>query len=117
MSKIPFNSSLLTFKHFHYKNQNVIFCYFPYNPANLKLFKNEFPSATWSRTHTAWFVPDTTLFRNRLNIELVEVGENFIVQMYSENQLEFRKFRDAMTQKMFAQNTIKITDLQVPKSK
>jgi integrase/recombinase XerD len=96
----------ITFKHQVHRNQNVIFCYFPYSPETLKEFKSEFPSATWSRENTAWFLPDTTLYRNRLNIPLKEFGIDYLEKMFSENQNEFRKFHNAMVQKMFAQNTI-----------
>lgn len=100
------DSQKLTFKHAQHRNQQVIFCLFPYNPILLKDFRNAFPSAKWSRTNKAWFVPDNTLYRNRLGIPLPEQGARYIDRMYSANQIEFRKFRDALQQKMFSKNTI-----------
>lgn len=103
---MTFNLQKLTFKHTEHRNQRVIFCFFPYDPQLLKDFRSAFPSAKWSRTNKAWFVPDNTLYRNRLGIELPEQGVRYLDRMLSVNQHEFRKFRDAMQQRMLSKNTI-----------
>lgn len=101
-----FPTNKLTFKHAEHRNQKVIFCYFPYDPDLLKQFRASFPSSKWSRTNKAWFLPDNTLYRNRLGIELPEQGNKYIAQMYGVNQQEFRKYRAALQQKMYAKSTI-----------
>lgn len=103
---MDFNPQRLTFKHAEHRNQQVIFCIFPYDPQLLKDFRSTFPSVKWSRTNKAWFVPDNTLYRNRLGIPLPEKGARYIDRMFSVNQNEFRKFRDAMQHKMLSKNTI-----------
>ncbi len=100
------NYNSLTFSFQNHINKEVIFCHFPYNPKLLKEFKSEFPSARWSRTHTAWYLSDTALFRKRLKIPLKELQHAHFDQLFSENQNEFRKFRAALEQKMFSQRTI-----------
>ena len=60
-------------------NANVIFCYFEYNPKILETFKNSYPQAKWSRLKSAWFLPDTSLYRKRLNIPLPEIGDQELV--------------------------------------
>lgn len=103
---MTFETNKLTFKHAEHRNQKVIFCSFPYDSLDLKNFRSEFPSAKWSRTNQAWFVPDNTLYRNRLGILLPEKGIKYIDRMFIANQIEFRKYRDALQQKMFSKNTV-----------
>lgn len=89
-----------------HRNQKVIFCKFPYDPSFLKTFKNNFPSAKWSRTNRAWYMPDTVLCRSRLGLKLPEIGDNWLPRIYEHNKTEFLKFRDALTQKAYSPNTI-----------
>lgn len=96
----------LNFTYGIHRNQKVIFCQFPYEPSFLKKFKVAFPSAKWSRTNTAWYLPDTTLYRNRLGLELPEIGDNWLPKLYEHNKIEFLKFRNALTQKAYSSNTI-----------
>lgn len=96
----------ISFKETNHRNQKVILCLFPYNPQLLKEFKTNFPSAKWSRTHTAWYLPDTLLYRKRLNLPVPEIGDNWLNKFYAHNQAEFVKFRNALTQKAFSPSTI-----------
>lgn len=96
----------ISFKEMMHRNQNIILCVFPYNPQLLKAFKTSFPSAKWSRTHYAWYLPDSLLYRKRLNLTLPEIGDNWLTKLYTYNQNEFIKFRNALTQKAFSPNTI-----------
>jgi integrase/recombinase XerD len=91
----------------NHRNQEVILCKFPYNLEILNRFKKSFPSAKWSRTLKSWYVPDNMPYRNRLNIPLKEIGNQKEVLFSEGNKLEFIKFRDALTQKVFSKNTIK----------
>lgn len=91
-----------------HQKTNVIFCYFEYDPKTLEIFKKNFPQAKWSRLKSAWFLPDTTLYRKRLNIPLPEIGDQLLAPLYENNQHEFIKFRNALQQKVFSPNTIKL---------
>src|SRR3989338_5411204 len=101
-------SDHIAFKECVHRNQKVILCSFPYHPELLKKFRNEFPSARWSRTHNAWYVKNSTLYRSRLQLPLPEIGDTWLPKLYAHNRLEFIKFRNALTQKAFSPNTIKI---------
>src|SRR5690554_546625 len=96
----------ISFKETNHRNQKVILCLFPYNPQLLKEFKANFPSAKWSRTHTAWYLPDSLLYRKRLNLPIPEIGDSWLNKFYAHNQAEFIKFRNALTQKAFSPSTI-----------
>lgn len=89
-----------------HRNQKVILCSFPYDPELLKKFRNEFPSASWSRTYNAWYVKDSTLYRSRLKLPLPEIGDTWLPKLYDHNKSEFVKFRNALTQKAFSPNTV-----------
>lgn len=95
-----------SFKEIIHRNQKVILCSFPYNPQLLQGFRKDFPSAKWSRTHQAWYLPNTTLYRNRLNLPIPELGDIWLPKLYEHNKTEFIKFRNALTQKALAPNTI-----------
>lgn len=95
-----------SFKEIIHRNQKVLLCFFPYDPQLLKNFRKEFPSAKWSRTHHAWYVPDNRLYRKRLNFPLPEIGDNWLPKFYGHNKNEFIKFRNALTQKALSPNTI-----------
>ena len=102
-----FDVSSLDFVHTTHRNKAVILCKFAYNPPYLQWFKATFPSALWSRTLKAWYLPDNTLYRNRLNIPMPEVGDQLLPRFFSHNQQEFIKFRNALIQKVFSPATIK----------
>lgn len=82
---MDFNMQKLTFRHAEHRNQNVIFCLFLYDLILLKDFRSAFPSAKWSRTNKAWFVPDNSLYRNQLGIQLPDQGARYIDRMFSTN--------------------------------
>lgn len=96
----------ISFKELTHRNQKVILCFFPYDPQLLRKFKKEFPSAKWSRTHTAWYLPDNKLYRNRLQLPLPEIGDTWLPKLYEHNKMEFIKYRNALTLKTLSPSTI-----------
>ena len=94
------------FSETNHRNQNVILCKFQYNPEVIKLFRKEFPSAKWSRTLQAWYVPNTTLYKKRLQLPLPEIGDQWLPKIGEQNKPEFLKFRKALIQRSLSPNTI-----------
>jgi integrase/recombinase XerD len=103
-----FNKNKINFEKTEHRNQKVILCKFPYDPNLLQQFVNQFPTAKWSRTLKSWYLPDNTLFRNRLNIPNPEIGDQYLHKFFSINKEEFVKFRNALSQKAFSYNTVKV---------
>lgn len=91
----------------HHRENPVIFCRFEYNPKHLKIFKTQFPSAKWSQTNKSWYVPDTTHFKNRLNLQTAPVGDSLLKCIHPINQTEFIKFRNTLQQRMYSPATVK----------
>ncbi len=98
----------MQFKFDNHRNQKVILCYFQYNPKTLENFKKSHPKAKWSRIKSAWYLPDNTMNRKRLNLPLPEIGDQLLPKLYENNKQEFLKFRNALQQKAFSPNTIKL---------
>ena len=96
----------LSFRECVHRNQKVILCSLPYNPELLKEFRSEFPSAKWSRTHNAWYVKNSTLYRSQLKLPLPQIGDAWLAKLYEYNKTEFVKFRNVLSQKAFSPNTI-----------
>ncbi len=99
--------SCFTFSVSKHRNQEVIWCKFPYDPRLLASFKKVFPSAKWSRTCNAWYLPNSNLYRKRLNLPLPEIGDAILPKLYAHNKEEYLKFRNALFQKQFSPQTIK----------
>lgn len=95
-----------SFEEIMHRNQKVILCKFPYDHKLIKAFRSEFPSAKWSRSFQAWYLPNNNLYRKRLGLKLPELGDNWLPKLYEHNKNEFIKFRNALTQKAFSKNTI-----------
>lgn len=100
------NLSHFSFQFVHHRNQEVILCKFKYDHEILTRFRKAFPSAKWSKTHTSWYVPDTNLFRKRFGLELHPIGHLFEKKIHKVNVNSFIKFRDVLTLKGYAINTI-----------
>ena len=91
-----------------HRKTKVIFCYFEYDPKTLEAFKKSYPQAKWSRLKSAWVLPDTVLYRKRLNIPLPEMGDQILPALFDVNRREFIKFRNALQQKAFSPNTVRL---------
>ncbi|HNO70496.1 MAG TPA: tyrosine-type recombinase/integrase [Bacteroidia bacterium] len=100
----------LTFLHCSFgehKGEKVIWCRFEFNPIHLNAFKKEYPSAKWSQSVKCWHLPDTNLFRKRLNLEVKEIAHQYEARIHSINLTAFIKFRNALLQRAYSPLTIK----------
>lgn len=91
-----------------HRNSKIILCKFPYNISVLNAFKKQFPSAKWSRTKQAWYLPDSTLYRKRLNMPQKDFLHNRGLELYEDNKIALHKFKNALTQKAFSENTKRV---------
>ena len=90
-----------------HRDQDVIFCRFEFDPDLLARFRNRFPGARWSRTHKSWYVNDTTINRNRLNLEPKEIGYNLEQYIHEVNRPAFTAFRNTLQQRAYSPLTIR----------
>ncbi len=98
----------MRFELIEHRKTKVIFCYFEYDPKTLEAFKKSYPQAKWSRLKSAWVLPDTVLYRKRFNIPLPEMGDQILPALFDVNRREFIKFRNALQQKAFSPNTVRL---------
>jgi integrase/recombinase XerD len=90
-----------------HRSTPVIWCKFPYNALLLAEFKKEFPSAAYSATHKAWYVPDTTLYRKRLNIAPQTITTKVLSGIHVVNQSYPQLLHNKLTQIAYSPSTIK----------
>lgn len=90
-----------------HRNQKIIWCVFEYNPGHLNLFKKEFPSAKWSQSQKCWYLPDTSLYRKRLNLESKEIAHQYESRVHAVNLPAFVQFRNCLEQRAYSPLTVK----------
>src|SRR5690606_9305083 len=100
-------STHISYKKIVHRNQKIILCEFPYDPELLKKFKKEFPSAKWSSKHKAWYLPDTTLYGNRLNMPAPDIGDSWLPRLYEHNKKVFIQSIPALKHRTLMLYTIK----------
>ena len=88
-------------------NVQIIWCRFTYNAPLLAEFKKQFPSAIYSYSNKAWYVPDTTLYRNRLNITPQPFTLKTLNAIHSVNQHYPQLLHNKLTQIAYSPSTIK----------
>jgi len=91
-----------------HRNSKVILCKFPYNISMLDAFKKQFPSAKWSKSKEAWYLPDNALYRKRLNVPQKDLLQEKELELYEDNKRALHKFKNALVQKAFSENTKRV---------
>ncbi len=90
-----------------HKENSVIWCKFVYESTTLAQFKKEFPSAKYSATHKAWYLPNTTLYKKRLNISTEIVTAKTLATIGSINQKYPKMLHNKLLQIAYSPATIK----------
>ncbi len=88
--------------------KDVIWIKFPY-VVQLKVeLKNRFPSAKWSQTNKAWYLPDMRSIRTQLLLTPKTFVESKLHNLSSENHIALQKFIHQLELKAYSQNTIRL---------
>lgn len=91
----------------HY-NKNVVWIKFQ-NILELKnKLRTAFPSAKWSNTNKAWYLPDLPSVRTALNLDQKEFGENLMATIHLVNHLAFNNFINQLKLKAYSPNTMRV---------
>lgn len=97
---------MFAFRHAQHHGNDVIFCIFPYDHQLLSAFRKAFPSAKWSKTNKAWYVPDSNLYRKRFGLPELPIGASFERLIHPNNLNAFIQFRNALEQRAYSPSTI-----------
>jgi len=90
----------------HY-NKNVIWIQFENNAKLIQAFRKAFPSAKWSNTNKAWYLPDLPTVRTALHLDHKEYGMDLMVAIHPINQQAFTDFVNQLKLKAYSKNTIR----------
>ena len=95
-----------TFSFGAHNGSDVIWIHFP-NLNQLKIdLKNSFPSAKWSNTNKAWYLPDRKSVRAVLQLPEKNSDDKLSAQLSEENSLAFKKYMQQLTLKAYSDNTV-----------
>lgn len=90
-----------------HRDSNVIFCKFPYNKDLVQRFKSKFPTAKWSMTNKAWYLPDVQELRKQLNLPCKNPLEKLINKVDAVNYHSLQLFEQTLQLKAYSKATIK----------
>lgn len=91
-----------------HKGKKIIWITFLYSVKLKEELKLRFPSAKWSQTNKAWYLPDLSVIRNELNLPQKEVGSAEYHKICSENLVALKKYKNQLDLKAYSPNTKKI---------
>ncbi|WP_396636272.1 tyrosine-type recombinase/integrase [Maribacter sp. R77961] len=95
-----------TFHADQHKGKDVILVQFPFNN-NLKLaLKKRFPSARWSASKKAWYLPDLSVIRKELQLQEKNTVETKALRIHEVNQEAYRALNEQLTLKDYGKSTI-----------
>ena len=101
------NLHLYNFSFGSHREKNVIWIKFEENFDLIRDLKAKFPSAKWSATNIAWYLPDLPSIRFALQLEQKEFGSDLLEFISPNNQIEFTKFINQLKLKAYSKNTIR----------
>lgn len=90
-----------------HKGKNVIWIRFEKNIDLIKALRLAFPSAKWSRTQVAWYLPDFPAVRKALKIPEKEIGSHIIREIHPNNHFAFSRYLEQLKLKAYSPNTIR----------
>lgn len=96
-----------SFQEGNHRGKDIIWIHFPKNEILLNHLK-QFVRPKWSRTQKAWYVLDVKHHRNLFGLKTKAIGRKLFISINSVNQLNFKKYLDALRLKAYSDNTIQI---------
>jgi site-specific recombinase XerD len=91
----------------HY-NKNVIWIMFDKNAKLIQDFRKVFPSAKWSNTNKAWYLPDLPTVRTALHLDHKEYGLDLMYAIHPINQQALTNYINQLKLKAYSKNTIRV---------
>lgn len=97
--------SKYTFEFGEHRGKKVILIHFAYQAALKNALKQRFPSAKWSQTRKAWYLPDLPVIRKFLNLKDVSANEKKLAGISTPNSWAYQQMEDQLTLKAYSTNT------------
>ena len=94
--------------HFHqHKGKNIIVVKFPYDQRLPEALRRRFPSATWSKTLRAWYLPDLPSVRRALQLDHKTELEAKLHHIDEANRSAYRDMHEQLLLKKYSPSTVK----------
>lgn len=90
-----------------HRDKKVIWIQFQKNHQLIQGLRSKFPSAKWSNSNKAWYLPDLPAVRDALQLPQKNIGVNLKMQIDPINQKAFADFLDQLKLKAYSLNTIR----------
>lgn len=97
-----------TFHLGNHRGKSVIWIRFAYNSTLINTLRKRFPSAKWSQTQKAWYLPDLPSVRQVLNITPRHSFDKLVIKIDPINRKAFQSFYDHLKLKAYSPNTIRL---------
>lgn len=101
------NLNSYSFEFGEHRGKKVIFIRFPYSIQLKDELKKRFPSAKWSQTNKAWYLPDFPSTRTQLELKTKPLGHTLDLHIHPVNQKAFENLRNQLQLKAYSPNTIR----------
>ena len=99
--------NLYRFEMGQHHHKNVVWIKFNKDFELIKKLREAFPSAKWSASQKAWYLPDLPAVRSALQLPQKEVGADLLALIHPNNHLAFQSFINQLKLKAYSKNTIR----------
>jgi len=97
-----------SFKATTHSDKNIILISFPYDKKLIEKLRKRFPSAKWSKTKTAWYLPDLPVVRRQLGIDQKNPLDRYLAKIHQVNKEAFVDYHTQLSLRAYSENTIRI---------
>lgn len=91
-----------------HRNQNVILVHFSFNKKLKEALKTRFPSAKWSKTKKAWYLPDLPVVREKIGLQKKKGTDTTLRSIPPVNKLAYTAMYQQLKLKAYSENTQRI---------
>jgi len=100
--------SRYTFEFGEHRSKKVILIHFDYQASLKNALKQRFPTAKWSQTQKAWYLPNLPVIRKALNLKESLVDKKKLALISTSNKRAYQQMENQLTLKAYSANTIRM---------
>ena len=94
-----------TFKYGEHRGKKIILIYFKIDLQLREDLKQRFPSAKWSQSKKAWYLPNLPVIREALHLEVMSDDERKLQGISEQNKLAYNDLKNQLILKAYSENT------------
>ena len=97
-----------TFEFSEHRGKKIILIYFKIDLQLREDLKQRFPSAKWSQSKKAWYLPNLPVIREALHLEVMSEEERKLQGISEQNKVAYHALKNQLTLKAYSENTIRM---------